>query len=219
MTHLKPTALTHLVTDGRSDHPTRADLWKRAYALLTVLGGASGTAAIVLPFTWGISPLDASVPNEFRLLVPAFLMTPLIAAASVRWLRTGELRPIERDLAVLAGAATAVSTLAFIVSGLITLWPETLLDWTAMLLPIVVLVVAGWLLTSGWASRDIKSIAVMQAAFAANSTFCLVGFAGDWQVGAWCTLATVFSYGVQIRCAVAWLNAERVNGSRPARLA
>ena len=195
------------------------DLWRRTYALVSVLGGASGTAAIVLPFTWGIAPLDASVPNEFRLLVPAFLLTPLIAAASVRWLRTGELRQIERALAVLVGVASAVSTLVFLISGLITQWPETLLEWTAVLLPIVVLVVAGWLLACGWADRDITAIAVMQTAFAANSTFCLVGSAGGWQIGAWCTLATLFSYAMQIVCAVAWSKAARANGRRMARLA
>lgn len=219
MTHPKPTALTQVVSDGRSDHPTMADLWKRAYGLLTVLAGASGTAAIVLPFTWGVSPLDALSIDEYRFLVPAFLMAPLVALGSVRWLCTGEIRAIEAHLAVLAGAATAVSTLVFIILGVIIQWPETLLEWTAMLLPIVVLVVAGWLLTSGWAGRDIKSIAVMQTAFAANSSFCLVAFAGEWQIGAWCTLATLFSYAIQIVCAVALSNAARASQSCSARLA
>jgi hypothetical protein len=42
------------------------------------------------------------------------------------------------------------------------------------------------------------SLICLQAAYLANSVFCLIGFYGEWQVGAWLTLLVSVVYALQV---------------------
>jgi hypothetical protein len=187
---------------------------KRLFAVLTVLAGMSGTAAIVVPFTLGVSPLDALHFELYRFLVPAFLTPPAIAAVVGRWLRAGSLNRIERLVAVTLGTATALSTFVFLVRAILQTWPETSQEWASLLSSCVVLLAAVWFFAMGTVDRDFRAVVVMQAAYAASGTFCLVGFAGDWQIGAWLSLATLLIYAIQLGYADA---AGHASSSSPTR--
>lgn len=195
MSILTATTLTH-VSNPQSP-TTVARLRMHLPYVLTALGAMSGTVAIVWPFALGTSPLDAWHFELYRPLVPAFLTPPAVAAVSVRWLTARSLRRVERHFTGVVAAASGFSTLVFFSRGILEGWPLTIQEWASLLVPCFVLAAAIWFCATSSVSRDLKAVNALQAAYAANAAYCLIAFAGQWQVGAWFALATVTIYGLQ----------------------
>jgi hypothetical protein len=177
----------------------------RIQLLLTIAGGI-GIFAIILPFTWDVSPFAAATASRGELLAkdlwrPAmpFFLPALITIASLRWLISGTLSRSERMIVYVMSAASVCITLSFIVnpSG----WPTDLIEWLIMVIPLVTF---GFGIISLLRTRynvmlkPFRAIMSMQVAYLANCLLCLSAFFGQWQIGAYCSLVTAIVYLIQM---------------------
>jgi len=53
--------------------------------------------------------------------------------------------------------------------------------------------------------KNLSPIMLMQTAYLGNTIFCLIAFWGDWQIGAYFTLATVIVYAAQM----VWISCQK----------
>jgi hypothetical protein len=169
-----------------------------AYRWLTVLG-TTGIAALILPFTDDYSPLKAAVEQGlWRLAVPFFL-APLASAASLRWIVSGRLSPLERLIAYVVSAAMVCVTVS--VYFMIASWPSGRQEWLSMVMPAVALVTGiAVLIRSSRLGRiaAVGPVLAIQVAYLCNGLLCLIAFFGDWQVGAYFVLVTAVVFVIQI---------------------
>jgi hypothetical protein len=172
--------------------------------LLLTLAGLAGIAGLFLPFTANTSPVDAlrdDLWGVWRLAVPFFL-APFALAAGVRWIIAGPLSGPERLVAYVVSAASACLTLYFVGDGLKDQgWPSNVRDWLVVLVPVVVLLSGAYVLVPklGFGrSSGFNPVLAIQVAYLANALLCLIGFFGEWQVGAYCALVPALAYLVQI---------------------
>ena len=167
----------------------------QVHVILAVVGAAAGTAAAVLPFTWGVSPLEASTwPDLWWAGVPFFLAWPT-AAASLRWIQNGMRRRSERMLAYLAGATGLGITLFFLIMSLAESLPSQSQEWISLSIPFIVIAAASHAIKR--VGLGFGPVLTLQLGYIANALYCLVSSAGEWQTGAFCGAATTAIYITQ----------------------
>jgi hypothetical protein len=175
---------------------------RNTHLVLTV-PGMSGVAALFLPFTSDISPMDAAFDDAlWKLALPFFLSIPILAA-SIRWSFSGSMSLAERAVACTVALAATAATLSFLWSA--TDWTGDIEQWLYTSIPVATLVLGAFLLFGDSrpdASRSLWPVMALQVAYLANALFCLAVFAGDdlfdLQVGAYCVLIAVIAYFLQI---------------------
>lgn len=173
-----------------------------AAALLSL----AGAAAIWLPFAWSTSPAKALTDGDLWYLAAPFLLAIPIAAALILVLVTGSLPPgAQWGARALAGCAMAVFAV-FIVGAVREDPPGAdLKDWLALLVPLAI--AAGWTaLMIRWrpgptAAQAAEAIALMEAAFLVNAALCLLGFAGEREIGWYVTLAVSAAFAAHVLAA------------------
>lgn len=166
-------------------------------------GGLTGIVALFLPFTEGVSPVDAALSYFWKIATPFFLSI-LISGASIRWAVSRSLSRVERWVAYMLSCASAFATLFFVFLSL-NWWPSNAQDWVSRALPVPVLALGAFAVIRNarfGMLPDLSAVMAMQVAYLANSLLCLVGFWGDWgggwQIGAYFVLVASVIYLVQI---------------------
>jgi len=167
-------------------------------------GGLTGIVALFLPFTWGVSPVDAALSRGFWKIATPFFLSILISGASIRWAVSRSLSRVERWVAYMLSCASAFATLFFVFLPS-NPWPSNAQEWGAWGLPVPVLALGAFAVIRNarfGMLPDLSAVMAMQAAYLANSLFCLVAFWGDWgggwQIGAYFVLVASVIYLVQI---------------------
>jgi hypothetical protein len=169
-----------------------------AHLVLTALGLA-GVVALFLPFAFGVTPPRAWADwGIWQLALPAFLPT-VIVVAGVRWVRSGRLSRPEQLIGYVVGAASAIATLAFYLT--IEDWPSDALTWLSLGAPVVILgfgIRAVARIRQTQEGSEYGPIMALQVAYIANAMLALIAWFHEWQAGAYCVLATVVAYALQI---------------------
>lgn len=163
----------------------------------------AGAAAIWLPFAWSTSPAKALTDGDLRYLAAPFLLAIPIAAALIRVLVKGSLPPgAQWGARALAGCAMAITAL-FYAKGLRNEGPgHGVYEWLMRLVPLAI--AAGWAaLMIRWrpgptAAQAAEAIALMEAAFLVNAALCLLGFAGEREIGWYVTLAVSAAFAAHV---------------------
>lgn len=176
--------------------------------LVLAVPGMSGVAALLLPFTSDISPMDAVFDAAlWKLALPFFLSVPILAA-SIRWSVSGAMSLPEHAVAYTVALASAAATLSFLWSAID--WTGDIEQWLQTSIPVATLILGILLLagdTKPDAIRNLRPVMALQVAYLASALFCLAVFGGDdWfdlQVGAYCVLIAVIAYFLQIVLALA----------------
>ena len=151
----------------------------------------TGIAAILLPFTADISPA-IGVLSDVRPLAFPFLLSVLVSAAYVRRSISGSLSRPEQALAYVATAVSVAMTFSFVISGE---------GWLGRVIPLVTALLGAHFVRSNrkiGQARDLTPVLAMQVAYLVNCSLCLIGFFGEWQIGAVFALVTAVSYCLQI---------------------
>ncbi len=166
---------------------------------LLSLAGGIGVAAIFLPYTYNISPLEAAIePDFWRLAAPALL--PLfVFILSLRWLFIGILSAPERVIAYIAASASVATTLYVYIMGIGL--PDSIMSWLGYILPFTTLVIAIFIVIrtrKNGAFSSSRPIMMLQFAYLVNALLCLCAFYDELQIGGWLTLGTVIFYSIQI---------------------
>lgn len=169
-----------------------------AHLVLTAMGLA-GVVALFLPFAWGETPLSALADwGMWQLALPAFLPLVVVVVGG-RWARSGRLSRPEHLIGYVVGAASALATLAFYLT--IEDWPSDALEWLALVAPVVILgfgTMAVARIRKTQAGSEYLPIMALQVAYIANAMLALILEFQGWQAGAYCVLATVVVYALQI---------------------
>lgn len=170
---------------------------RRAHLVLTAAGAIAGTATVVLPFTHDVSPAGAAASKElWQVGIPFFLAWPT-TVASLHWIHNGMPRRTERMIAYAAGAAAFAASLSFLIQWLLDTLPSETREQFAVAMPFVV-GLSAVPATRATAGRAFGPVLAMQLGYVANALFCLTSFVGEWQVGAFCAVATIAIYVMQI---------------------
>ena len=167
------------------------------HSILT-LAGALGIPAIFLPFAYGYSPWDAILDEGFWRLGLPFFLSPFATAGSLRWIISGAPSRPERVFGYVLSAVAATATLLFY---LVSDWPSDGQEWLGWLMPLAILGLGVYFLVRGWGRppfKEFNSVMTVELAYLANGVLCLVGFFGDWQVGAYCVLVAGSMFTLQI---------------------
>jgi hypothetical protein len=171
----------------------------------------AGVAAILLSFTFSTSPRDATFDGEYwPIVVPFYLALP-IGLASLRAERSGLASAGLRVAGWIAAAAGAAMTTYFLLSAFLREPPSQPAEWLNLAAPLTVLAAGAALVLRRRRTSTVPSTMAMQVAYLVNALLCLLAFAGEWQSGAWCALATALIYVEQIawrpwRNAWSWRN-------------
>ena len=169
-----------------------------AHLVLTAMGLA-GVVALFLPFAWDVTPLGALADwGIWQLALPAFLPI-VIVVAGARWTRSGRLSRPEHLIWYVVGVASALATLAFYLT--IEGWPSDALEWLALVAPVVILgfgTMAVARIRKTQAGSEYLPIMALQVAYIANAMLALILEFQGWRAGAYCVLATVVVYALQI---------------------
>ena len=166
------------------------------HRVLLVLG-LLGIAALLLPFTFGESPLSAlTYAESYRVAAPA-LLAVFVTVGSLRWLAAGMLPRLARTLAYLISAGSAATTLWLLRESN---WGDTVQGRLRMTVPLVILLLGAWFVARSRAGRSsgFAPVMALQAAYLAHAAMCLLSFWPDWQVGAYLVLTTAAVYASQI---------------------
>ena len=184
-----------------------------------------GVPAIWLPFAYHTSPASALFEDDFFRLWPLawpHLLAIPIAVALFRWVASGHLSNGERwSGRLFAAAAGCVTGWPFIWAILHGDWPSGVGEAFMGLMPLVILICGAALavraLRSGRAPEGLDAVVMMEVAYLANVSLCLLA-AGDWgrnlQIGAYAVLLTSVVYVIQI---VAVQVTRPVRGAAPAQ--
>lgn len=182
----------------------------RALVFVALATAVAGSAAIVLPFTFSTSPLTALSSGESSIWMVAapFWSMLVLLHVSVRLLRVGSLSLVEHRVAMILSIAMLVDTLAFVVRALTGSGNDWMTDpkqWGALLAPVLLAIAALVLVRRlrGRASLGVVTVCAIVGGYLPNAALCLIAFAGDWQIGAWVSLAAAIGAGVTV-----WLAAR-----------
>ena len=175
-----------------------------------IVAGLAGVIALFLPFTYGVSPLDALLPllslelEGLLLGGPLFLAIP-VTAASVRLLVTGSLSPKVKILAFLMSAGAVLIGIPIFAEVFAEHFPTYLpLIGREILFAIFTLTLIAGLLyfVVGLKKRSFGKyapVAAMQVPYIVHSVALLYEFYWDGlQIGAYLIVLTAVSYLVQI---------------------
>lgn len=167
--------------------------------MLTVAGGL-GIAALVVPFSFDVTPVQAMTGWKLWQLALPGLLPLLILPATASWLRSGKLPPLVRVVSYVLAAVTALDTLS-LYRDLLGAAPFDLQGWLLLLGPVAILALGGLALRrarrTGSASAYAPILA-LQVAYLAHAMLACVGEYPRWQVGAYLVLATMGAYALQI---------------------
>lgn len=189
---------------------------------LTVLGVGLGIVAIILPFTYGVSPgaavlygasewldfFDEIFGGPFALGFP-FLLTLPIAGVYLCRLSTGVLSRQASIAAYVVAGAMGALTLSLYLG--IDHTPDSIHEWLVWIGPLGTLGLGMWLIVRNARARlprALNAAIAMQVVYVMNGVFALIGFFEDWDTGAYFALATVFVYVIQLSLASRQLIAE-----------
>lgn len=171
----------------------------RIYLILTIIG-ASGILAIFIPFTWDNSPLNAVFDKYmWRLGWPCFFPI-LVSIASLRLLFSKTLSRTEQVIAYLLSLTSVCITLSFYFV-FVSEMPSTFKEWLSYIIPLIMVGFAIFVLIrfrNNATFMPVLAIFSMQFAYLANILLCLIGFLGEWQIGAYFSLVTAIIYLTQI---------------------
>jgi uncharacterized membrane protein (UPF0136 family) len=181
-----------------NEAPTSAGI--RIQQLLTAIG-AAGIPAIILPFTFEMSPLAAVRESDFSLwrLAWPFFLPVLILPAVVRWLFLKKHSQIEIIAGYIVG--TAILGITFSAYLLVYEWPWNTRSQIAFLSPIIILAFGIFIVLRNRKKLipgPAGAIVVMQVAYIANCLLCLITSIDGWQMAAYLSLATSVAYLAQI---------------------
>ena len=169
-----------------------------AHLALTAMG-LTGVVALFLPFAFGVTPPGALADwGIWQLALPAFLPV-VVVVAGARWARSGRLSRPEHLIGYVLGAASALATLAFYLT--IAEWPSDALTWLSVVAPLVILGFGTWAVArirKTQAGSEYGPIMALQVAYIANAMLALIAWFHQWQAGAYCVLATIVVYALQI---------------------
>jgi hypothetical protein len=168
--------------------------------LLTAIG-ALGVPAIILPFAFDYSPLAAASIYDlslWRLSWPFFLPV-LVIISTVRWIFLKKYSITEMIVGYIVSAAILCVTF----SGYVTTyhWADDTQSQIAFISPFVILFFGVFVVLKNWKKlvpMPGRTVTIMQIAYLANCSLCLIGFIDKWQVGAYFSLATAIAYLVQV---------------------
>lgn len=175
---------------------------------LTVLGAGFGIVAIVLPFTFDISPgqtvlggvsfFDKVFGGPFALGFPFLLSLP-IGAVYLRWLSVGALsRQASITAYVVAGAMGALTLSVYLGADHA---PTDIQGWFLWIGPLGTLGLGTWVTIRNARARlpqALNAAIAMQVAYVMNGLFALIGFFGNWDIGAYFAFATTVVYVIQL---------------------
>jgi hypothetical protein len=207
---------------GRPFHPARKKPWWQFWSgygaqlvvnltkqqanrsivhLFLTLVGMIGIAGLFLPFAQGVSPVAAVSDGALWRLAFPFFLAILASAASIRWAISGSFSGLERAVAYIVSAAMVGVTLTLSMSFSFQSQPEEIHEWVAMLGPYPIVALGLYFLIRNsriGSSREFNPVLAIQVAYLANAVFCLMGFLGDWQPGAYCALVAALAFALQI---------------------
>jgi hypothetical protein len=182
--------------------------------LLLTVSGTAGIAALFLPFTWGVSPASAVFAMAYWQLAIPFFLSVLVSAASVRWMISGLPSRPERAIAYVASSMMAFSTLSLYLD--IDAWPSGMQEWLSMTIPLLTLLLGVYVVIKNLRNKgpkEVSAVMAMQIAYLSNALLCLIGFFGEWQIGAYFVLVTSIVYLLQIVLASVKLGILRGGGT------
>jgi hypothetical protein len=168
----------------------------RSRSILAVIASVAGTIALFLPFTFHVSPLaalsgSAGVTGAWRLALPFFLVLPM---GILLLARSGRTSPASRAIAYGAALGAAAVMLSMYVTG--GSRPDSLTEALAMGVPLAMLALGVWVWRrAARMAAGAEALAALQVVYVANLLLCLIGFWGDWQVGAYFSLVAAAAAG------------------------
>jgi hypothetical protein len=184
---------------------------RSAIDILFTIAGATGIAALFMPFYWDVSPVAAlsdfpQAKGTWMVGAPFLLAAPILVACAV-WIARGRFAPIARAilyaLAAAAGCVTvALAALALRLSEPSRLRTAVIVALATLTVGLVLLIKDRWRRTP----HSFNPVVAMQVAYIANALFCLVYFYGslnigllaDWEIGAYMAFATIVVYLAQM---------------------
>jgi hypothetical protein len=169
----------------------------RTTALATLLTSAIGTVVLFLQFTWNVSPiqgLTGIVDRRVWMLALPFFLAPAMLYLAVQLIRADGASIVELRLLALLSLVIVLVTASFYVLN--DSWPSSGQEWASFTTPLALVVGEAALLWRLWkrVPLDTLVLAALVSAYLPNATMCLIGFSGEWQMGAWVTIATVTGY-------------------------
>jgi hypothetical protein len=186
------------------------------FSLVVAIVGLAGVAAVFLPFTFNVSPLDAAGTLPFlrgdahflaglwHLGVPLFLAI-LVTGGTGRWVISARFTRAERIVGYLAALVAAACLLSIFVtygSDDAQSSPSGFIEWFMVGFPWVGSAAGVYLLRRN--SRTgvpaaANTIAAMQIVYVIVAIICLVTYASSgWQIGAYLVAVTTLAYMAQI---------------------
>lgn len=182
------------------------------------LAGLSGIASIFLKFAHNVSPFAAldyhfgifcysSSEDELWVLGAPFLLSVIIFAFIIRWCLSVKLSLIEQIVGYLIGLSIIVIVIwtNFAVTSDLGFAHEVMMAVIfsiSFLIAGIVLVIRNLRVGK---FKNFSPIMLMQTAYLGNAILCLIGFWGNWQIGAYLTLATVIVYAAQM----IWISCQK----------
>ena len=186
------------------------------FSLIVAIFGLAGVAAVFLPFTFNVSPLDAAGTLPFlrgdahflgglwRLGVPLFLAI-LVTVGTFRRIVLGPLTRAELVVGYLAALVAACCFLSLFFaygSDNAQSAPSGFIEWFMVTLPSAASAAGGYLL---WRNSRVgvpdaaNTIAAMQIVYVIVAIICLATYASpELQIGAYLVAVTTLVYLVQI---------------------
>jgi len=197
--------------------------------ILHTVSGIAGITALFLPFTENISPVGFVfniLPSEssfsglwlFLPLAMPFFLSVFVSAAFVRWMISGLLSRPERTIAYVMSSMMALGILIFITLGF---WAQLsnpsscVREWLTLVIPLLLLLFGVYLVIKSLKNKgpeEVGAVMAMEIVYLSNAFFCLIGFFGYWQIGAYFVVFTSGIYLTQIFMATVKLGVFRVGG-------
>jgi hypothetical protein len=174
------------------------------------IAGLSGIASIFLRFAYGVSPFEAVFYEDLWVLGAPFLLSVVISASVIRWNLTGRSSLLEQIITYLIG----LSVMAIVIMTNFLMMADvigTFFNSKAMMAGILSAssLIAGIFLVIRnhriGKFKNLSPIMLMQTAYLSNGILILIGYWGDWQIGAYFTLATVIVYAAQM----VWISCQK----------
>jgi hypothetical protein len=159
------------------------------------IAGLSGIASIFLKFTWDASPFDAVYDKNFWALGTPFLLSVIISAFVIRWNLTGRSSLLEQIITYLIGFSMMAVVISSNFRFLFDIEKSIVIFSASSLIAGIFLVIRNHRLGK---YKNLSPIMLMQTAYIGNAIFCLIGFWGGWQIGAYFTLVTIIVYAAQM---------------------
>jgi hypothetical protein len=171
---------------------------------LTIIG-MSGIVLSFVPFSSGVIPftdvlLEWQMWDSLAVMAaPCIVLPAPISIAYATWLVTG--RPPRWS--VMAGCSLAALFAFGILANIAFTSSYDAADISLGLLFLIAFCGAAWLGTRGIEDNSqVRGLVAMQCVYAVPMTYFLVFLAGDYQIGAWLGLVTLFAYLGQISLAL-----------------